>query len=81
MRTTSLAVQAKAIELGKLLGAPHVADFDHLPALSLIGFAGLPEAKGPPGTRHLRSRRFPKKRTVRGRAFNRMLGLCSVRPR
>jgi putative oxidoreductase len=30
----------------KLLHVPHVADFDQLPALSLIGFAGLLEIVG-----------------------------------
>ena len=30
----------------KLLGVPHVADFDQLPALSIIGFAGLLEIVG-----------------------------------
>jgi putative oxidoreductase len=30
----------------KLLHVPHVADFDHLPALSLIGFAAMLEIAG-----------------------------------
>lgn len=30
----------------KLLHVPHVADFDHLPALSLVGFAGMLEIVG-----------------------------------
>ena len=30
----------------KLLHVPHVADFDQLPALSLVGFAGMLEIGG-----------------------------------